>query len=64
MVSNPKDGMVNRLLHALIYDDLVQLGFEVFENVNLPPNDACISFGQAIVAQSRVDKNCYPKSQI
>ena len=49
--------MVNRLLNALICEGLAERKFEVFENIDLPPNDACISFGQAIVAQARLQEN-------
>ncbi len=49
--------MVNRLLNALICEGLAKRKFEVFENIDLPPNDACISFGQAIVAQARLQEN-------
>ena len=48
--------MVNRLLHGLLVGGLEQRGFSVYENVELPPNDACISYGQAIVARARLSE--------
>ena len=46
--------MVNRLLQSLLVQGLQERGFEVYENRELPPNDGCIAYGQAIVAQARL----------
>lgn len=36
---------------------LQHTGFTVALNRDLPPNDGCVSFGQAVIAQSRLQKN-------
>ncbi len=46
--------MVNRLLHELLVGGLGQRGFSVYENIELAPNDACLSYGQAVVARARL----------
>ncbi len=48
--------MVNRLLHELLVGGLGQRGFRVYENIELAPNDACLSYGQAVVARARLAK--------
>ena len=46
--------MVNRLLLGLLEEGLSSRGFTVYRNRELPPNDGCISYGQAIVAAARL----------
>ncbi len=46
--------MVNRIVHTLLVGGLEQHGFTVYENIELAPNDACLSYGQAVVAQARL----------
>lgn len=46
--------MVNRILATQLRERLRELGFDVHENRELPSNDGCIAYGQAIVAQARV----------
>ena len=46
--------MVNRLLLGLLKQGLADRGFEVYANRELPPNDGCIAYGQAIVAAARL----------
>lgn len=48
--------MVNRILSSQLRERLRNLGFEVHVNRNLPPNDGCISYGQAIVAHARLEE--------
>ena len=48
--------MANRLLAYLLRSGLADAGFDVYENHELPPNDGCISFGQAIVAEGRLNE--------
>lgn len=44
--------MVNKLLFSLLKSELDNKGFEVFCNKELPPNDGCIAYGQAVVARA------------
>ena len=46
--------MVNRLLFDMLVQDLKQLGFNIYTNIELPPNDGCISYGQAVVAKAKI----------
>lgn len=48
--------MVNRILSSRLRERLVDLGFTVYVNRELPPNDGCISYGQAIVARARLEE--------
>ena len=48
--------MVNRIVRKLLVGGLGQRGFAVYENIELAPNDACLSYGQAIVARARLLK--------
>lgn len=48
--------MVNRILLSQLRERLADLGFEVLVNRKLPPNDGCISYGQAIVAHARLEE--------
>ncbi len=48
--------MVNRILSSRLRERLRDLGFEVHVNRELPPNDGCISYGQAIVARTRLEE--------
>lgn len=48
--------MVNRILSFQLRERLRDLGFEVHVNRDLPPNDGCISYGQAIVARARLEE--------
>lgn len=41
---------MNRLLSGIVKEKLGQLGAEVLIHRHVPPNDACISFGQAVIA--------------
>lgn len=41
---------MNRLLTSLVIDRLSEMGFNVFINEKVPPNDGGISFGQAVIA--------------
>lgn len=45
--------MVNRILGSRLRESLRDLGFDVYTNRELPSNDGCIAYGQAIVAQSQ-----------
>ena len=45
---------LNLILLELVFDALSSEGFEVYTNISLPPGDGCVSFGQAVVALSRV----------
>jgi hydrogenase maturation protein HypF len=45
---------LNFVLLELVFDALSSEGFEVYTNISLPPGDGCVSFGQAVVALSRV----------
>ena len=47
--------MVNRLLGGIITQGLEDAGFSVYTNRELPPNDGCIAYGQAIVAAARLE---------
>ena len=46
--------MCNRLLAGGIKRELEGRGFELLVNRELPPNDGCIAYGQAIVASARL----------
>lgn len=46
--------MVNRLLLGLLEEGLANRGFTVYKNRELPPNDGCIAYGQAVVAAARL----------
>lgn len=46
--------MVNRLLAQGLKEGLRRRGFDVYTNRELPPNDGCIAYGQAIVARARL----------
>lgn len=48
--------MVNRILSSQLRERLGDLGFEVYVNRDLPPNDGCISYGQAIVCRARLEE--------
>ena len=48
--------MVNRILFSQLCERLGDLGFTVYTNRELPPNDGCISYGQAIVACARLEE--------
>ena len=48
--------MVNRILFSQLRECLGDLGFTVYINRELPPNDGCISYGQAIVACARLEE--------
>ncbi len=48
--------MVNRIVRKLLVGGLGQRGFAVYENIELAPNDACLSYGQAIVARTRLSR--------
>ena len=41
---------MNRFLVEYLVEYLNNAGLTVALNANLPPNDGCISFGQAVVA--------------
>jgi len=42
----------NKLLSRLAHTLLTESGFTVLTHVNLPPNDGCVSYGQAVVASA------------
>ena len=44
----------NALLLEKVYQGLQQMGVRVLRNRALPPNDACISLGQAFAASQKV----------
>ena len=44
---------VNRYLVEHVLADLAAAGFTVAINRDLPPNDGCISLGEAVVASAR-----------
>ena len=46
--------MVNRLLAQGLKEGLRKRGFDVYTNRELPPNDGCIAYGQAVVARARL----------
>ncbi len=46
----------NLTLSQLLEADLVRRGFEVLAHREVPPNDACISLGQAHVARARLSR--------
>ncbi|MGN0039009.1 MAG: carbamoyltransferase HypF [Coriobacteriales bacterium] len=46
--------MVNRLLCSLLVQGLQDRGLTVYLNRELPPNDGCIAYGQAVVARARL----------
>lgn len=46
--------MVNRLLFDSLQAELSKLGFNIYTNIELPPNDGCISYGQAVVARAKI----------
>ncbi len=48
--------MVNRILSSQLRERLGDLGFEVYVNRDLPSNDGCISYGQAIVCRARLEE--------
>ena len=48
--------MVNRIVSAQLEERLNDLGFDVLVNRELPPNDGCIAYGQAIVAAARLEE--------
>ena len=48
--------MVNRIISERIEESLRDNGFDVYKNIELPPNDGCISYGQAIVAQACLEE--------
>lgn len=48
--------MVNRILSSQLRERLGDLGFEVYVNRDLPPNDGCISYGQAVVCRARLEE--------
>ncbi|MGI6033708.1 MAG: carbamoyltransferase HypF [Coriobacteriales bacterium] len=48
--------MVNRLLAQTLEHGLEQQGLSVLVNRELPPNDGCIAYGQAVVAQARLEE--------
>lgn len=48
--------MVNRILFSQLRERLGDLGFTIYSNRELPPNDGCISYGQAIVACARLEE--------
>ena len=43
----------NRYLVQNCVDGLTAVGFRVALNVDLPPNDGCISYGQAVVQYNK-----------
>lgn len=47
--------IVNRIVSTKLEESLQDLGFDVYKNRELPPNDGCIAYGQAIVAQARLE---------
>lgn len=44
---------MNRLLTSLVIEKLSKMGFDVFINERVPPNDGGVSFGQAVIASYR-----------
>lgn len=48
---------MNRYLIETTLEKLAAAGFTAAVNRDLPPNDGCISFGQAVVAWARTDKD-------
>lgn len=44
---------MNRYLVEHVLADLAAAGFTVAINRDLPPNDGCISLGEAVVASAR-----------
>ena len=46
--------MANRLLLGLLEQGLADAGLDVYKNRELPPNDGCIAYGQAVVAAARL----------
>ena len=48
--------MVNRILSSRLRERMRDLGFEVHVNRELPPNDGCISYGQAVIARARLEE--------
>ncbi len=48
--------MVNRIVYELLAGGLAASGFRVYANIDLAPNDACLSYGQAIVARARLSE--------
>jgi len=44
----------NALILARLREELAQSGFEVLVHTLMPPNDACISLGQVVVAAARM----------
>ncbi len=47
--------LVNRLLSTMLAEGLQQEGLRVYTNIELPPNDGCIAYGQAIVAAAQLE---------
>ncbi len=50
----PLDG--SKVLFSLLSEGLQARGFTVYANRELPPNDGCIAYGQAIVARARLSE--------
>lgn len=48
--------MVNGILRSRLIEQLRDHGFDVHVNRELPPNDGCIAYGQAIVARSKLEE--------
>ncbi len=48
--------MANRIVATTLPDLLRAEGFKVLEHISLPPNDGCISYGQAVVASATLGK--------
>ena len=48
--------MVNRIVFAQLEENLRAHGLSVYANRELPPNDGCIAYGQAIVAQACLEE--------
>ncbi len=46
----------NRILLELTHSALEKMGFQVYINRKLPPGDGCVSFGQAVVAQAKLER--------
>ncbi len=45
---------LNLVLSNLVFSGLTKCGFFVYTNFRLPPNDGCVSFGQAVIAQAAI----------
>ena len=46
----------NKYLLEITYEELVNRGFNVYYNKKIPINDNGISFGQMIIANSRLEE--------